>query len=280
MDQQQKQQWQRQQHQAPACTWSLPAADPAAPPAAAASLWQAQQQQPQLPRQQYRPAWAHAPLGATEQQSAVVASPRAMMTAADLLGDSSGDGSGSGGLSQPPPFPPPLPQPQHQPFYFKPAASPFDGALPMAAADAAAVTSRFFTQRVAAGPPSPRQPMPMQIQPQPQPPSHSRPSPPQPQTAQAAPAMPLRPLLFSSHALLKLRPLLQFGQQQPSADRAPFPPPDVSLARHFTLRQSASIAADIVITGARSLALLVITDKEMQQAEQRKKFLQRSDGGD
>ena len=152
----------------------------------------------------------------------------------------------------------------------------------MAAADAPAITSRFFTQRVAAGAPSPRQTkpttMPMQMQPQPQAPAHSRLSPPQSQPAQAAPAMQLRPLLFSSHALSKLRPLLQFGQQQPSADRAPFAPPSVSLSRHFTLRQSASIAADIVITGARSLALLVITDKEMQQAEQRKNFLQRSDG--
>jgi len=150
----------------------------------------------------------------------------------------------------------------------------------MASAEAAAVTSRFFTQRVAAGPPSPRQTVQSQLLMQPQPPAHSRLSPPQPQTAQAAPASQLRPLLFSSHALSKLRPLLQFGQQQPAADRSPFAPPPVSLSRHFTLRQSASIAADIVITGARSIALLVITDKEMQQAEQRKKFLQRSDFSD
>lgn len=255
----------------------IPAAHPAAP-IATATLWQAQQ--PSLPLPLPPPSqsvWGHAPLGLVtsgDQQAAAMVSPRAMMTVADLL--EGGSGGATGGLSQLPPF---HPQPlQPQPFNPKTRASPYADTAPMTAAGAPEVTSRFFTQRVAAGPPSPRQQMQMQMQMHPS--AHSRLSPtPQPQATQAGPVIQLRPLLFSSHALPKLRPLLQFGQKQPGADRAPFPPPPISLSQHFSLRQSASIAADIVITGARSIALLVITDKEMQQAEQRKMFLQRSDWG-
>jgi len=199
-----------------------------------------------------------------------------MLTAADLLGETP--------TSQPHSFPSQQQQLQHQPqppqlwpHSPKPEASSSALAQPMAAAggEAEVTTSRFFTQRVAAGSPSPRQQQQQQSAAQP------RRSPPQAPVSLVPPSPQLRPLLFSSHALSKLRPLLQFGQQPPpqpgGSSRAPFPAPAVGLAQHFTLRQSASIAADIVVTGARSIALLVIGDAEMQQAEQRENFLRRSD---
>ena len=137
-------------------------------------------------------------------------------------------------------------------------------------ADAAAVASRPLTQRVVA-PYSPQQQQ-----------WHQTNQPQQSQVAQlgspllslASPAAPLQPLLFSSQSLAKLRPLLKFGQPTVTPP-APYPAPCSSLAASFTLRQSASISADLLVTGARSVALIFVTEKELQQSEARSKFVQR-----
>jgi hypothetical protein len=105
-------------------------------------------------------------------------------------------------------------------------------------------------------------------------------SPPQPVYIQAnlAPPTSQQPkvLLFSSQSVSKLRPLLHMGMQPPSAEKLPFPPPLSSLSSLFTLKQSSTLPSDMLLSGARSVALMFVTEKDMQKEEQRKRLEQKS----
>lgn len=150
--------------------------------------------------------------------------------------------------------------PQPQPRVQSPFFAPHPQMQQQQTMDATgAVSSRYFTQRVQAGysPVAPQQSV---------------------STAQSASAAasPLKTLLFSSQSLAKLRPLLHYGQPV-SSSLQPYAPPLSSLCASFHLKQSASIPSDLLVTGAKSVAFIVVTDKELDNEEHRSKFVQRSE---
>jgi hypothetical protein len=104
---------------------------------------------------------------------------------------------------------------------------------------------------------------------------------PQAHPVSAAPPPLLKPLLFSSSSVRKLRPLLQFGQQQQGAlspASSPYPSPSLSLSNLFSLKQSGSLSsgaggADLLLPGLSTVALVVVQDAELQWTEQRKQIV-------
>jgi hypothetical protein len=84
----------------------------------------------------------------------------------------------------------------------------------------------------------------------------------------------LKPLLFSSKSVSKVRAVLHHGHA-PSESASLFRLPELALSQLFQVKQSSNIAADLLQPGVRSIAFVYVTEKELEWAEQRTAFVQR-----
>lgn len=83
----------------------------------------------------------------------------------------------------------------------------------------------------------------------------------------------LKPLLFSSASVPRIRALLRHGTSRATASL--FTAPALALSDLFDVRQSSGISADLLQTGRRSIAFLFVTEKELEWEDKRLPFVQR-----